>query len=63
MTQAAAPECECLDGYFRNNENRVTDPDAQSFLSAPNEQPNATCTSEYNILVIVRATSLIRTPH
>ena len=43
--------CECLDGYFRNNENRVTDSAAQSFLSTPNEGPNAACTSEYSIVV------------
>ena len=49
-TQTAASECECLDGYFRNNENRVTDPATQRFLSAPDEGPSAACTSEQIII-------------
>ena len=49
MDQEAAAQCECLDGYFRNDENRVTDPDAQVFLTAANEQPSTPCTREFTV--------------
>ena len=42
----AAPECQCLTGYFRNNENRVTASGAQSFLTSANEQSTSACTRE-----------------
>ena len=44
MTVVAAPECECLPGYFRNNENRVP---PQPLLTPPNEQASSGCTSEH----------------
>ena len=34
MDQETAAQCECLDGYFRNNEN---------------EQPSTACTREFNV--------------
>ena len=46
MDQEAAAQCECLDDYFRNDENRVTDSDAQALLSPANEQPSTACTRE-----------------
>ena len=46
MDQEAAAQCECLDGYFRNDENRVTDSRAQVLLSPANEQPSTACTRE-----------------
>ena len=42
----AASECQCLTGYFRNNENRVTASGAQSFLTSANEQSTSACTRE-----------------
>ena len=55
MDQEAAVQCECLDGYFRNDENN--EPYAQvlrsaipsneiEHLLAANEQPSADCTRE-----------------
>ena len=49
MDQEAAAQCECLDGYFRNDENRVTDPRAQPYLSPANEQPSTACTRELHM--------------
>ena len=46
MDQKAAAQCECLDGYFRNDENRVTDSRAQPLLSSANEQPSTACKRE-----------------
>ena len=46
MDQEAAPECECLNGYFRNDKNRVTDPKAVSYPKPPNETPATACTSK-----------------
>ena len=45
--QVAAPLCECLDGYFRNDEQRGTNiplPDWITTLIDPNEQPRDRCT-------------------
>ena len=47
MDQEAATQCDCLDGYFRNDENRVTDPRAQSLLAPANEQRSTACTREF----------------
>ena len=49
MDQEAAAQCECLDGYFRNDENRVTDSRAQALLSPANEQLSTACTREFNV--------------
>ena len=46
MDVEAAAQCECLDGYFRNDENRVIDSRAQALLSSANEQPSTACTRE-----------------
>ena len=50
MDQEAAAQCECLDGYFRNNENR-TDPRAEHLVSPIHEKPNASCTRELQFKV------------
>ena len=39
-------ECKCLDGYFRNNENRFSDSDAERLSDPPNESPSDSCTRE-----------------
>ena len=52
MDQEAAAQCECLDGYFRNDENRVTDSRAQALLSPANEQPSTLCTRELLSIII-----------
>ena len=44
--EEAASECQCLTGYFRNNENRVTASGAQSFLTSANEHSTSACTRE-----------------
>ena len=51
MDQEAATQCECLDGYFRNNENRVTDPRIQNFPSPTDEKSNASCTRKLQFKV------------
>ena len=50
MDQEAAAQCECLDGYFRNDENR-TDPGAQHLVSPIHEKPNTSCTRELQFKV------------
>ena len=52
MDKEAATQCECLDGYFRNDENRVTDSRAQALLSHANEQPSTPCTRKLYISTI-----------
>ena len=46
MDQECAPECECLDGYFRNNESRFSDPNAERCSDPPIESSGDDCTSE-----------------
>ena len=44
----AATECECYNSsYYRNTENRVTDPGAQIYISTPNDQPSTGCTRKF----------------
>ena len=50
MDVEAAPVCECMPGYFRNNVNLVTAPGAQRFLAPANEGPETPCTGEPYIL-------------
>ena len=47
----AASECQCLTGYFRNNENRVTASGALPFLTSANEQSTSACTRESPIRI------------
>ena len=46
VTEEAAAVCQCLTGYYRNDENRVTAQRAQRFLSQHDEQPSDQCTSK-----------------
>ena len=46
MDVEAAPVCECLPGYFRNDVNLVTASGAQTFLNSANEGPGTACTSK-----------------
>ena len=59
MDQEAAAQCECLDGYFRNDENRVTDSGAQALLSPANEQPSTPCTRKLYISTIINLSATI----
>ena len=45
MDQVGAGQCECLDGYFRNDIDR-TDPAAHMFVSLSDEEPSSNCTSK-----------------
>ena len=46
MDQEGVAICECLDGYFRNDENRMTDSNAQSFVRNFDEPPSTKCSRE-----------------
>ena len=46
MDEDGAAECKCLDGYFRNNESRFSDPDAEKFSDLPDELSGDDCTRE-----------------
>ena len=51
VTERAAAVCQCLTGYFRNNESRVTAQGAQPYLSPADEQPSDPCTSKFYISI------------
>ena len=51
VIEEAAPVCQCLPGYYRNNENRVTAQRAQRFLTPANEQPSDPCTSKLKQII------------
>ena len=46
VTEIHTPVCQCLNGYFRNNENRVAASGAQPYLTPANELPSDPCTSK-----------------
>ena len=51
VTERAAAVCQCLTGYYRNDENHVTAQGAQPYLSQPDEQPSDPCTSKLKQII------------
>ena len=46
MDRGCVAICECLDGFFRNDENRINDSNAQSFVRDSDEPPSTKCSRE-----------------